>query len=229
MSDKQDFSLKKSQKEILNDVLTKLIRRMKYRKWLDLDVNNETEMDKFLQKVIKTNSKDNNIFTVALSNDLAKNEAYDPNVEKGDEFDGKNVLILYSEQIITGKSQLINDFVEKYPNNHKIVVVKKINDKTRSQINENKFTEVLWETDVLLNVGEHILAPQCSLLTPKETDEVLAKWMTKLSQLPKQTENDGMTTYLYGKSGQVVKCISHNSTTALGVYYRAISGMYKKK
>jgi len=82
--------------------------------------------------------------------------------------------------------------------------------------------EQFLESELLVNVTEHILVPEHLVLTPSEKAELLARYKLKDHQLPRMQIGDTIARYFGLKKGDVIKIIRPSVTSGRYVTYRIV-------
>lgn len=82
--------------------------------------------------------------------------------------------------------------------------------------------EQFLESELLVNVTEHILVPEHLVLTPSEKAELLARYKLKDHQLPRMQIGDTIARYFGLRKGDVIKIIRPSVTSGRYVTYRIV-------
>lgn len=212
-----NYQIKKDYATIQKEVFTNIVKMLFFRKWI-LD---EENINKIVKKLIE-NKNDDGIYTTPLDIDLSKNEVYEEEKKK-DNFNGKSVALLIIEQKINGKSQTINDFVEKYVNYHKIIVVDSINEKGKQIImasSGNRFTEVFTEEEFMFCLFEMDGCPEYEILTGAEATQLRESYKMSKKHMPKILTTDFASRQLYLKREQTIRVIRDSKETGKTIVYR---------
>jgi len=126
----------------------------------------------------------------------------------------------------------VNDFLNKYKNDHKIIIIKEINKKAAQTIkNNNPGTEIFFEEELMINIIDHDLVPQHIPLSKEESEEMLRTYLckNKKKNLPKIYDFDPVVRYLNLKPGTIVKILRPSDNAGVGVFYRLVVHGQPKK
>lgn len=216
------YQIRKNTQEIAETVITNIVKMLMYRKWIDENTDIKVMIDELFK-----NRKEDKIYNIKLSQNLLDNETYESFEDKKDkkiwgEFNGKNVIVLMTNLKISGKSQNLNDFISKYSNYHKIIIVDSITEKVRQMMTSGKFIEIFTEPELMINIMEHVCCPEFTVLKNEELVELLQSYDAKRKDLLKQLDTDPISKYLFLRRGQAVRVVRNSETTGQSVAYRII-------
>lgn len=85
-----------------------------------------------------------------------------------------------------------------------------------------KNIEIFLKKNMIFNITHHILVPKHILLTPEEEIELLDKYCTTKSKLPKLLKTDPIAKYYGLKTDQICKIIRKSPEVGEYVYYRLV-------
>lgn len=139
----------------------------------------------------------------------------------------KHMIIKIINQKVTSisKSSLIADFLNKYKNDPKIVIVNNISDKFLFGIKHDSNypnTELFLGKEMMMNIIDHIAVPKHILLSDDEMKLVLNSYHAKRREMPEILETDPIARYYNAKIGQMFRIIRASETTGNAPYYRLV-------
>ncbi len=85
-----------------------------------------------------------------------------------------------------------------------------------------KGIELLPKTFPAFDIFEHVLVPKHEILSPKEREELLAKYRVKPYQLPKIRASDPAVKAIGAKPGDIVRIIRESPTAGTHIVYRYV-------
>jgi DNA-directed RNA polymerase subunit H (RpoH/RPB5) len=213
-----NYQIKKDTETVNETIITNIVKMLAYRGWVDEDNIKKISSDLLNLK------KEEKIYNIKLKKSLIDVETYEPFENKKDwkNFKSENIIVFIFNQKITGKSQQLTDFINKYNDYHKIIIVESITDKSHQVLTSGKFIEIFSEVEFMINITEHVCCPQFIVLTNEEADECNKSYNVKKKEMQKQYDSDPISRYLFLRRGQVIRIIRNNTLTAQSVSYRII-------
>lgn len=212
------YQINKDYATIIETVITNIIKMLAYRGWVD-----DNNIKKTVSELLEL-KKEEKIFNIKLKKNLLNVNTYEPFEDKKEwkNFNSENIIIYLYNQKITGKSQQLLDFMNKYSNYHKIIVVESITDKYKQILTSSKFVEIFSENEFMMNITEHVCCPQFIVLTTDELEECNKSYGVKKKEMQKQFDTDPMSRYLFLRRGQAVRIIRNSDVSGQSVSYRIV-------
>lgn len=118
------------------------------------------------------------------------------------------------------KSEDIEEFLEKYINEKKFLVVPIGSTKVEKQLLDYNNTEVFYEVDLLVNIVDNNLVPKHIILSDEESNDILKEYKINKENLPRILSGDRIAKYYNVKPGQIVKIIRPSITAGNEIVYR---------
>jgi hypothetical protein len=118
------------------------------------------------------------------------------------------------------KSEDIEEFLEKYINEKKILVIPIGSTKVEKQLLDYNNTEVFYEVDLLVNIVDNNLVPKHIILSDEEANDILKEYKINKENLPRILSGDRIAKYYNVKPGQIVKIIRPSITAGNEIVYR---------
>jgi len=116
----------------------------------------------------------------------------------------------------------IENFITKYPDHHKILIVSNIMGKILKQINEIKNFEAFEMMEVVRDISKHHLVPKHILLDDNEAKQVMDEYQIEKADMGRIFIDDPMTRYLYGQKNNIIKIIRNSIYTGYSINYRLV-------
>ena len=205
----ENVFVEKTHKQQLNDIKTNIIKMLVNRGF----INKENE-NKYIEKFINDNN-DNLIYTIKLDND--KN--YNTTIPKKQIM----VTILNYKVISVNKTSQIGNFIFKYFEDYKIILLDSINAKSEQTIDDFKTPYEIFKISQLSeNIVDNIYVPKHIVLSEEEGKDVLNAYCAKKKDMPFILITDPIAKYYNMKNGEVCKIIRNSCTTVDTVFYRLV-------
>lgn len=90
------------------------------------------------------------------------------------------------------------------------------------EVSPTYIMEEFLESEMLINITEHELVPQHTLLTTEEKEELFSRYRLKEAQLMKMLAVDPVARYYGFKRGQVIKIVRKSDTAGRYVTHRLV-------
>jgi DNA-directed RNA polymerase I, II, and III subunit RPABC1 len=114
----------------------------------------------------------------------------------------------------------IEDFISKYSDFHKFVIVSNLTSKASQQLLEINNLEIFFENDLKVNLIDHVLIPECQVLSEQEKILFETEYNLKKKEMGKILSNDQLARYYGMKPGDILKIIRPSNTSGYSIYYR---------
>ncbi len=201
--------IEKSHHQQLNDVKTNLIKMLTNRGFI-LKENEQ----KIIDKIIKDNNDDQE-YIIQLDNE----SNYNTEIKK------KRIYVKIFDYKITSinKNSQIGEFISKYNDEYKILIVQDINQKSENIIESYETqSEVFKIINLMLNIVDHTLVPQHIVLTKEQSEEVLEAYRAKKRDMSLIRTTDAVAKYYNMKPGEIVKIIRPSVLVCEAPVYRLV-------
>ena len=199
----QMFKFEKSQKDITRDVLTNTIKMLTARKLIK-----QENMDKKIEEVTKRFS-DEMLYKIPVDKFLTN--------------DDKEYIIKILPQKISAVSKAsgVYDFLNRFKNNPKIIIVKEINKKASNQIkNDYVKAEVFYESELMTNLINNEIISKHEILTEEEVTVFFDTYNCKKRNMPKIFVTEPIARYYGMKVGDIVRIERFSETSGVFNSYR---------
>jgi DNA-directed RNA polymerase subunit H len=201
--------IEKSIYQQINDVKTTIIKIFTNRGFI-----NESNRDKYIVKLIEDENDD---LEYVINLDNTKN--YNTEIKS------KKVYIKifnYKISSINEKSP-IGEFLKKYNNEYKFMVVQDITAKTEENINlYDTQVEIFKFNKLQSNIVEHMLVPKHEVLTKEEGDNVLESYRSRKRDMPLIRTNEDIAKYYNMKPGEITRIYRPSPLTCESIAYRLV-------
>lgn len=135
--------------------------------------------------------------------------------------DDKIAVKLLLRKITTiRKIEDIDEFLDKYKDHYKFVIVSKITPKAYKQFIEYDNLEVFFDDDMLVNKIDHVFVPKHIMLTQEEQDQIRKEYGFKRIEIGIIKESDPIARYYNLKPGQIIRIERPSVNSGITVYFR---------
>ncbi len=201
--------IEKSVYQQINDVKTTIIKIFTNRGFID-----KSNRDKYIGKLIEDENDD---LEYMINLDNSKN--YNTEIKN------KKVYIKifnYKISSINEKSP-IGEFLKKYTNEYKFLVVQDITPKTEENINMyDTQVEIFKFNKLQSDITEHVLVPKHEVLTKEEGENVLESYRARKRDMPLIRTNEDVAKYYNMKPGEITRIYRPSPLTCESIAYRLV-------
>jgi len=201
----QQFIINKTTREIIEIVLSNIVKMLINRRWIILEETNELLIDRW-KKSEKYKRIINELYS-KINNNIR--EIYNIKIDKSE-----------NEVIVKINEYGIDEFINQYEQNHKIIVLKKDIQKS-NKLYKTKNVEIFKEEKLMMDLVSIDYAPiEYNILTKEEEQTFLNEWNCTTNQIPRIKKSDPMVQYFNMKIGQIMRFVRTSKQTGLEIYYR---------
>jgi len=199
------FQLEKNNEDIRKTVLTNVIKMFTERNLLKYD-----DMDKNIKKILSIHSDDH---TYIIDID-------------GKDGSQKCTIKMFNQKITAiSKQSPISDFLIKFKDSQKVIIVKNISTKARQYVvNNYPKTEIFLESYLMINLVDNVLVPKYEILS-RDYDNFktfFEQYQCKKRKVPKMLMNDSVSLYYNLKRDDIVRIIRPSETSGYSAFYRLV-------
>lgn len=203
--------IRKSQKEIFDNVKANIIKMFVERKLIDPE-NEQNRINKLLQ-----DENDDNEYVIKIDNE----ENYNTKIPNKKIY----VKFLFDKINSLNKSAPIVQFIESIPNDYKFIVVTEIQSRTKTTIDremESNLIEIYNFKDLKENKVDNANVSRYEILTQDQILEFYNAYRLKKANVALILSCDMMCKYYKLKEGQIVRLIKPSIATCENPYYRLV-------
>lgn len=148
-----------------------------------------------------------------------------------DEFQNKKIYVHFHNEAKNFSKKDLDNIMQKVIttyNDESIKLILIIKEKENSAVTKElsketyKNVEVFLKKNMVFNVTHHVFVPKHILLMKDEEDELLTKYNTVKSKLPKLSKSDPIAKYYGLKTDQICKIIRKSPEVGESIYYRLV-------
>jgi len=130
------------------------------------------------------------------------------------------IKLLFRKITTIRKIEDIEEFLDKYKDHYRFVIVSKITPKAYKQFIEYNNLEVFFDDDMLVNKIDHVFVPKHILLTQEEQDQIRKEYGFKRIEIGIIKESDPIARYYNLKPGQIIRIERPSVNSGITVYFR---------
>ena len=205
----QLLPIEKSHHQQLNDIKKNIIIMFKNRGFIK-----EENVDKYIKKLI---SDENDDMEYIINLDYESN--YNTTIKN------KKVFIKMLDYKISSvnKNSPIGEFLSKFHDEYKYIIVENINQKSEKIISHYKTAcEIFKTAELKINIVDHILVPKHIVLTQEESKFVLETYNAKKKDMPLISSTDPIARYYNMKADDICKIERPSVMTCITPFYRIV-------
>jgi DNA-directed RNA polymerase subunit H (RpoH/RPB5) len=205
----QLLPIEKSHHQQLNDIKGNIIIMFKNRGFIK-----EENVDKYIKKLI-SDENDDMEYIINLDHETNYNTT----------IANKKVFIKMLDYKISSvnKNSPIGEFLSKYHDEYKYIIVENINQKSEKIISHYKTAcEIFKTAELKINIVEHMLVPKHIVLTQEESKKVLETYNAKKKDMPLISSTDPIARYYNMKADDICKIERPSIMTCITPFYRIV-------
>lgn len=205
----QLLPIEKSHHQQLNDIKTNIIKMFVNRGFIK-----EDNFNKYVKKFI-SDENDDMEYTIIV--DVENN--YNTTIKN------KKIFIKMLDYKISSvnKNSPIGEFLSKYHDEYKLLVVENINQKSEKIISHYKTAcEIFKTAELKICIVDHILVPKHFVLTSEESKIVLETYNAKKKDMPLISSTDPVARYYNMKADDICKIERSSVMTCTAPFYRIV-------
>jgi len=130
------------------------------------------------------------------------------------------VKLLFRKITTIRKIEDIEEFLDKYKDHYRFVIVSKITPKAYKQFIEYNNLEVFFDDDMLINKIDHMFVPTHIILSQEEQDQIKKEYGFKRIEIGIIKQSDPIARYYNLKPGQIVRIERPSVNSGITVYFR---------
>ena len=130
------------------------------------------------------------------------------------------VKLLLRKITTINKIEDIDNFLDKYQDYYKIIIVSKITPKAHKKFLEYDNLEVFSDDELLTNKIDHIFVPKHIILTTEQQNQIKKEYEFKRNEIGKIKQSDPIARYYNIKVGQIIMIERPSITSGISIYYR---------
>jgi DNA-directed RNA polymerase subunit H (RpoH/RPB5) len=205
----QLLPIEKSNYTQLNEIKTNIIKMFKNRGFIK-----EENMNTYIKKFI-LDENDDMEYVIELDNDTNYNTT----------IKNKKVFIKIFDYKISSinKNSPIGEYISKYHDEYKFLIVEGINQKSEKVILHYKtICEIFKIAELKINIVEHVLVPKHTVLTQEESKVVLQNYNARKKDMPLISSTDPIARYYNMKPDDICKIERPSIMTCEAPFYRIV-------